>query len=303
MVGRLEAMGADSVPVDTALARTFLEVSAAGSFVAAAARLHLTQTAVAARIRLLESQLGRPLFVRMKSGVRLTPAGRRFERHAAAMVQLWERARQQVALPPGRESMLGIGGELSLWHPWLADWLVWMHRVCPEVAVRAQVDGVVRLLDSIEHGSLDLALVYDPPRRPGLVCELLAEEKLVLVTTASDGQLRREHYVHVDWGPGFAINHQAAFPELGDAPMSISLGPLALAYVLQVGGAGYFRIGTVRPFLLNGQLRQVQEAPPFSYSAFVVYARHRDDPLLARARAGLRMVADRPAAFPLQSMG
>ena len=277
--------------MDVTLARTFLEVAATGSFVAAAARLHVTQTAVSARIRLLETQLGRPLFLRTRSGVRLTPAGQRFERYATTMVQLWERARQQVALPPGREASVGIGSELSLWHPWLADWLIWMHRVCPQVAVRARVGSAARLLDSVEDGSLDLALVYNPPQRPGLVCELLAEEKLVLVTTAPDGQLHRDHYVHVDWGPSFAINHAAAFPELGSAPVSISLGPLAMTYLLTVGGAGYFRIGTARPFLASGQLRRVDGAPEFSHSAFVVYARQRDDGLLARMRAGLRVVA------------
>ncbi|MGF6546199.1 DNA-binding transcriptional LysR family regulator [Paraburkholderia youngii] len=54
--------------MDITLARTFLEVSASGSFISAAERLHLTQTAVSARIRTPEEQLGRRLFVRNKAG-------------------------------------------------------------------------------------------------------------------------------------------------------------------------------------------------------------------------------------------
>src|SRR3546814_15238363 len=69
----------------------------------------------------------------------------------------------------------------------------------------------------------------------------LAEEKLILVTTDADGALLPGQYVYVDWGPAFAANHQAAFPELSSPPVSISLGPLALGYLLSVGGAGYFR--------------------------------------------------------------
>src|SRR5260370_24038480 len=110
--------------MDITLARTFLEVSASGSFVSAAEHMHLTQTAVSARIRTLEEQLGRKLFVRNKSGARLTAAGERFARHATTLVQVWERARQHVALPPGLEEGVSVGGELSLWHPLLADWLV-----------------------------------------------------------------------------------------------------------------------------------------------------------------------------------
>jgi DNA-binding transcriptional LysR family regulator len=85
--------------MDIMQARTFLEISDTGSFVAAAARLHITQTAVSARIRALEEQLGRRLFVRNKAGARLTPAGERFLRHARTLVQVWDRARLQVALP------------------------------------------------------------------------------------------------------------------------------------------------------------------------------------------------------------
>lgn len=277
--------------MDVNLARTFLEVAATGSFIAAADRLHLTQTAISARIKTLEQQLGRQLFVRNKAGARLTPSGERFARYATTMVQLWERARQHVALPPGLEEGVNVGGELSLWHPLLADWLIWMHHVCPEIALRAEVDNPDRLLDSVQNGSLDLAVVYNPPQRPGLVSELLAEEKLVMVTSSPDGKLNREQYIHVDWGPSFAANHEAAFADLGNPPVSISLGPLALTYLLSVGGAGYFRIGTAQPFLDSGRLNLVKGAPEFSHSACAVYAEQRENETLSRVRTGLRLIA------------
>jgi DNA-binding transcriptional LysR family regulator len=279
--------------MDIDLARTFLEIVSSGSFGTAADRLHLTQTAVSARIRGLEQQLGRPLFIRNKSGARLTPAGERFVRHARNLVQGWERARQHVALPPGREEALSVGGEPSLWHPLLADWLIWMHHVCPEVALRADVEMPERLLDRVHDGTLDLAVVYHPPDRPGLVCELLMEEKLVLVSSEPEGAIDPRRYVHVEWGRSFALNHQAAYPEHANPPVSISLGPLALTYLLTVGGAGYFRAGTVRPFLEDGSLFRVAGAPEFSHSAYVVHAAGIHGEAFARAREGLHVVARR----------
>ena len=59
--------------MDIELARTFLEIVSTGSFVRASERLNVGQTTVSARIRLLEQQLGRPLFVRNKGGATLTP--------------------------------------------------------------------------------------------------------------------------------------------------------------------------------------------------------------------------------------
>ena len=277
--------------MDIETARTFLEIVSSGSFVAAAERLHVTQTAVSARVRSLEQQLGRPVFVRSKTGARLTPEGQRFVRHATNLVQSWERARQQMALPPGRDDGVRVGAESSIWQPLLADWLVWMHRECPAVALHADIETPQRLLDRIDDGSLDLAILYNPLPRPGLVCELLLEERLVMVSTDRDGRVDPQRYVHVDWGDGFQLNLQAAFPQWPAPSVSISLGPLALEYVLNVGGIGYFRAGIVAPFIESGRLFPVREAPVFSHAASVVYAAQDDRVLLSRAREGLRVVA------------
>lgn len=73
--------------MDISLARTFLEVISAGNFVAAAKRLHVTQSAISLRIKRLEEMLGRPVFLRTKSGTQLTPAGKQFERYARTLVK------------------------------------------------------------------------------------------------------------------------------------------------------------------------------------------------------------------------
>jgi DNA-binding transcriptional LysR family regulator len=207
------------------------------------------------------------------------------------MLQVWERARQQVALPPEREDGVSVGGELSLWHPLLADWLIWMHREYPEIALKAKVDSPTHLLARVQDGSLDLAVLYNPPPRPDLVAELLLEEKLVLVTTSADGTLAAEEYVYVDWGPTFAANHDAAFPELSSPPVSISLDQLALTYLLTVGGCGYFRDSTAQPFLDQGRLHRVKNAPEFSHSAYAVYAGRSNSDVINQVRHGLKSVA------------
>jgi DNA-binding transcriptional LysR family regulator len=277
--------------MDINLARTFLEVVACGSFVTAAERLHLTQTAVSARIRALEEQLGRRLFVRNKAGARLTPAGDQFVRYATGLIQMWERARQQVALPVGRADVMSVGAEMSLWNPLLADWLVWMHKECPEVALRATVDTPKQLLDRVQDGSLDLALLYGPEQRSEIVIELLSEEKLVMVTTSEDGKLSPDDYIYVDWGPAFTANHQVAFPELGSPGVFVTLGPLALSYLLSVGGTGYFRMSAVSDHLASGRLHRVLQTPEFSHSVHFVYSTRGDGDLINRARDGLKAVA------------
>lgn len=274
--------------MDINLARTFLAVVGSGSFIAAAERLHLTQTAVSARIRILEEQLGRRLFIRNRAGARLTPAGERFQRDAVTLVQVWERARQRVALPPGRANVVAIGGEMSLWNPLLADWLIWMRRESPEIALRADIDSPARLLRRIQDGSLDLAVLYSPPPQSDLAVELLTEEKLIMVTSDADGALDPDRYIHVDWGPAITASQQAAFPALANPAVAISLGPLALTYLRAVGGTGYFRLGAVSDHLAKRQLHRVADAPEFSYSVHAVYSTRSEADLIDRVRTGLR---------------
>jgi DNA-binding transcriptional LysR family regulator len=278
--------------MDIAAARTFLEIVKTGSFVRAAANLNVTQTAVSARVRVLEEQLDRQLFVRNKAGARLTPAGDQFLHYATTMVQIWERALHQVAMPAGRENFVTIGGEHSLWNPLLLDWLVWMRSECADVAISVQIDVPDRLIDQVQEGIIDLALVYAPPHRTGIVTELLIDEKLVAVSTgAQRADPSSDDYVYVDWGSEFRTSHHAAFPDAPSPALSVNHGPLAMEYVLAVGGSGYFRMEAARPHLDSGRLRLIEDMPKFSYSVHAVYSAKADEKLMERVRTGLRSVA------------
>jgi DNA-binding transcriptional LysR family regulator len=273
--------------MDTELARTFLEIVSAGSFIRAAERLNVAQTTVSARIRTLEQQLGRPLFVRNKGGAFLTPAGEQFLRYAPTFVQLWQRARHQVAVPAGHRAVLSVGSEVSLWNPHLLDWVLWMRRSLRDIALRVHVDVPQDLINQVASGLVDIAIMYAPQYRPGLEIDLLMEEKLVLVTTDPAGRLTGEtEYVHVDWGPDFALHHDTSYPDVMPGFLA-NLGPLALSYVLSAGGSGYFSMRAVRPHLASGRLHIVPGMPQFSYPVYEVHSANADGSVLEPARAGL----------------
>ncbi len=278
--------------MDITLARTFLEIASSRSFAQAAQRLHVTQTAVSARVKTLEELVGRQLFVRNKAGASLTAAGEQFVRHAMTLVQVWERARQQMAVPPGRTAVVAVGCEVSLWDPLMLDWLLWMREGAPELALRAEVGVADDLLARVAAGTLDVGIAYAPRQLPGLRIELLFEEKLVMVTTTPDKAPEPADYVYVDWGSEFAAQHGLAFPGLSSVGVSSTLGPLGLAYLLSAGGAGYFRQNVVRRYIDEGRLHRVPGAPEFLYPAYAVYAAVADMKVLEPALAGLRHAAE-----------
>ena len=222
----------------------------------------------------------------------MTPAGEQFLRYAQTLVQVWERARHQVAVPPGRRALVTVGGELSLWDPLLLDWLVWMRHAAPQLALRAEVGLPEPLVNQVAQGTLDIAVVYTPQQKPGLRIERLIEDKLVLVTTSRRTREQRDaDYVFVDWGPEFTAHHNIAFPELANAGTFVGLGPLGLRYILATGGFGYFRLNTVQPYLEEGHLHLVKGAAAIAYPAYAVYSAGANTEVLTSALAGLRHVA------------
>jgi DNA-binding transcriptional LysR family regulator len=279
--------------MDLVLAQTFLEVAAAGSLARAAERLHVTQAAVSARLQGLESVLGQTLFVRNKAGARLTTAGRAFLPYATQLTQTWEQAKLKVASHVDDEAVLSIGGDYSLWSAMLVTWLVALRTSRRGIRLRTQVDSVEHLLEHIQNGALDVAVLYSPHRRPGIESTLILEEELIAVSTEPGcSRLDLSDYVYVDWGPDFRAQHDRLLPELRDANTVIALGPLALRYMLTVGGAGYFRTRAVGPHLASGALHRVDGAPMFSYSIHAVFSRRTDPELLDWALSQLRQLAE-----------
>ena len=275
--------------MDIELARTFLEIVRSGSLVSAAERLHVTQTAITARVQKLEQQLSCQLFIRSRSGASLTADGEAFVVYANQLVQTWEAARRDLPLPEGCHQVLHIGGEVSLGYPMVLDWVSALHRSMPSHAIRNEVSDGESLLRKLEMGVLDAVLVYQPTYGPGLQVEQLMEEKLIRIRRKD----KPEPYIYIDWGQAFRRQHDAALPECARPALSFNLGPLALQFILENGGSGYFRTRVVQSYLDSGIFERVPQAPEFTYPTYLVHARERDTEALQQAFRILRqLVAD-----------
>lgn len=252
--------------MDIELAKTFLDIVRSGSLIATAERLHVTQTAVTARVKSLESQLGCQLLVRNRAGASLTPEGERFVSYASQIVQLWENAKYDVPLPEAKTDTVAIGGEMALWSPLLLNWIADLRTSFESLAIHVETGMASSLIDRVHNGVLDIAVVYRPEYLPGLKIEQLLEEKLVMVSAVSP-----EPYIYVDWGPAYEKQHDAVFPGKRRAGLSIDFGLLALEYLLQNSGTGYFRARVVQRYIEEKKLFPVPNAPEFTYPIFAIY--------------------------------
>jgi len=278
--------------VDTELARTFLAVVAAGSFVEAAQRLYVTQSTVSSRIQRLEEQLGAELFVRHKAGTTLTAAGRQFQRHAVILTSTVERARHEIGIVSGFRATLTVGGRVGLWEDLLLRWIPAFAAAAPDVAVRARIGFEDELMSALIEGRADIGVMYSPQSRPGLTVEQLLEERLVMVSTRPDPPRAPDRdYVYVDWGPEFFTRHMRAFPDFAGAALTVNIGRLGLQKILAYGGSGYFPLRMVHEHERSGILHRVPGAPDFSLAAYLCYSSETPSEAMELALKSIRQVA------------
>lgn len=274
--------------METEQVRTFLAVATHGSFVEAAARLHVTQSTVSSRIQGLEQYLRVRLFVRNRAGAALTAGGRRFLRHAKALMLTLEQARHDVGLPSRYSASIHVGARIALWEGFLPAWVGHMRRMAPELSIRSEIGFEEDLMRRAVEGTLDLALMYTPQHSPGLHVEHLFDETLVLLSTNPRQKGLDENYVHVDWGPAFFAQHSANYPDADGPALTANIGWLGLQIILANGGSCFVPERMAAPRIANGELFIPLESPSLRLPAYVVYAPDRESPMLQPALEGLR---------------
>ncbi|MDP4509544.1 LysR family transcriptional regulator [Nonomuraea turcica] len=168
------------------LLRTFLAVHRTGSITAAAQTLGLSQPAVTAQVRALESALDRPLFDRLPRGVAPTPAADELARRVAAALDALDEV-VGSELPSGEAVHLGGPAELlcEVVMPMLAP------LVRDGLRLRTTLGLSDDLLADLAAGRLDLVVSTIRPRMRGVHADPLYDEEFVLVAAPSLGEALR----------------------------------------------------------------------------------------------------------------
>ena len=260
--------------MDIALLRTFLEVAKSRHFGKAAEALFVTQSAVSARIKLLESTLGVELFERKRNDIRLTPSGMRLLKHAETMVKGWDRARLDLALDPESSDSLAVGCVFDLWAILLRDWCIALRQSDPKIVLQVDVQPTEILNQRLVSGVLDMAFLFEPAQIPDLTLKQVAEVPLIMVssiTGLSVADAVEHDYYMVDWGTSFAEHHAEYFPDVSAPTGRFGSGALALDLLLRLGGTAYLPEQMAMTELEAGTLYRVQNAPVIERFVYVVY--------------------------------
>lgn len=259
--------------MDIGILKTFLEVNRTRHFGKAADNLFLTQSAVSARIRLLEQTIGAPLFTRTRNNIDLTPTGHKLLRHAETILYTWNRARQEIATEDSDQISLAIGAISSLWDILLQEWLDKLLAKHNQLIANAEVHGPDVLVRKLIDGALDLIFMFESTQMPDVMIEEVGQVNLELVSSEKDSNAEQalQNYVLVDWGTSFSITHAQHFPDMPPPKLRVQVGRLAYNHIVGYGGAAYLASSMVANELSNGTLFRVADAPVIKRTAYAAF--------------------------------
>src|SRR4051794_33680068 len=176
----------------------FESVSRHLHFTRAAEELNVAQPSVSQQIKKLEVELGTPLFHRMKRNVALTEAGKTFLPQARAVLRQLEEARVEVQELSGlRKGTLAVGAPPSVGTHLLPRALAAFSRQHPGIALTFREGGSRTLVQLLEEGELDMAVVIQPIRHPALETLALLDEELLLAVPSAHALAAGQRRVRV----------------------------------------------------------------------------------------------------------
>ncbi|MGG5807792.1 LysR family transcriptional regulator [Falsiroseomonas sp. CW058] len=177
---------------------TFLQVAELGSLSKAADRLRIAQPALSRQVRLLEGELKVPLFTRHGRGMVLTPAGEMLRSRAAAILREVEETRAGLMQEAGAVRGRVVFGLPPTVGAVVATRLVERFLTAhPEVTLRVVQAFSGYLLEWLQGGEVDIAVVYAGARAAGVRASPLLVETLCFVTPA-EAALPAHHAVRFE---------------------------------------------------------------------------------------------------------
>lgn len=166
--------------------KIFLAVAQEGSITRAAHRLQYVQSNVTQRIRQLEAELQTELFLRTSRGMKLTPAGEKLLHYAEQVTRVLRDAEQSLRADGAPHGPLRIGAIESVAAARLPDIMAAYYRQYPEVQLSLVTGPPEALLQQVQNGELDGALVYGPVDQRGLRQQLSFREELILIAPTGE---------------------------------------------------------------------------------------------------------------------
>lgn len=160
----------------------FTAIVEAGNISGAARQLHISQPPLSAQIHQLEEELGCLLFERGSRKITLTPAGKLLYERACTILSLCSSVQKELQDHlAGTQGTLRLGAVSSVSSTSMINWLADFYRTHPLIHLELSEGNTYQILEQLEAGLIELAIVRTPFSQRGFACTYLQKEQLFAV--------------------------------------------------------------------------------------------------------------------------
>ena len=175
--------------------RYFCAAARTSSFTKAAEEEGVSQPALSEAIHKLETELKVRLFARLRRSTRLTPEGERFLPFAQQALRLLAEARSAAQTSASASKPSGqrrVGCIPTILPYFLAPNLPTFQRKFLDVELSIAEGQTARLVEKLQSGDIDVAVLGLPVRAPELICSELFREPLSLTVARNSPLAERD---------------------------------------------------------------------------------------------------------------
>ena len=247
--------------------RVFAAVARHLSFTRAARELHLTQPAVSQQVKLLQQEVGLPLFEHIGRKVRLAPAGEELLRYVNQAIELLSEAAESLAAMRGLKRGVLKLGAVSTAKYFAPSLLSAFTPAYPEVTIKFAVGNREEIVKQLGGNDIDLVIMGRPPRELETVAEPFAKHPLVIIASPAHPlsgkrriplkQLATEQFIIREEGSGTRASMERVFRERGVAfrtSMEVSSNETIKQAVMAGMGISFISSHTIGLELAAGKL-------------------------------------------------
>lgn len=174
----------------------FLAIAQFGNMSTAAEALHMTQPPLSRQLKMLEEEVGAPLFYREKEGMVLTPKGETLRQYAQNILRLTSQAEKELGSDQeeiGGDVYLGSAETCAVYS--LFGVMRELRREHPRFRFHVRSGNALELLTKLDEGALDFCVVYEPTDTVNYHCLKLPDRDCWGVLMRKDSPLAEKEAV------------------------------------------------------------------------------------------------------------
>jgi DNA-binding transcriptional LysR family regulator len=265
----------------------FVIIAQTKNFTRTAEMLHIAQSTVTTRIKMLEQHMGKALFARDNRRVELTSYGRVFLPYAKRILELVQEGERVTQMEGHYDDHLVVGGLHSLWDYVLFPEIKEFRQQNPQISLRLITGHSDDIIREMMDGIIDVGLVYIPPHHPDLEVIPIYEESFCLVCHPSY-TLEKEPiavhnfpdlpYIHIDWGAPFTDWYKNEIGKEHLPGFQVDHASLLVQFILSGEGIGFLLDSISHNYIKNGQLKTISlytELAPPQRTTYLVFPKRK----------------------------